>query len=149
MNLSRLTLSVILLCWITIAFSQTYPVFIIVDEIAEDLDQLKSEFSNQSHVYFINGFTPNAIEQFATAAENLHIDELHIYAATKPGAIVFNSIAITPGSLVEVSTALKEWSGIVTNKVVIHSEVVFTEEEGILLKQRLEEITGLTFSTQN
>ncbi len=149
MNLSRLILSLILLCWITVAFSQEYPVFIIVDEIAEELDQLKSEYSGQPHVYFINGFSPNAIEQFATAAENLHVGELHIYAATKPGAIVFNSIAITPGSLNEVSPALKEWSGVVSNKVVIHSEVVFTEEEGILLKQRLEEITGLPFSSQN
>lgn len=149
MNLSRLTLSVFLLCWITTAFTQTYPVFIIVDEIAEDLDQLKSEFSNQPNVYFINGFSPNAIEQFAGAAENLHIDELHIYAATKPGAIVFNSVAINPGSLPEVSPALKEWSGVVNNKVVIHSDVVFTGDEGILLKQGLEEITGLPFSSQN
>jgi hypothetical protein len=149
MNLSRLTLSAILMCWITVVFSQEYPVFIMVDEIAEELDQLKSEYNGQPHVYFINGFSPNAIEQFATAAENLHIGDLHIYAATKPGAIVFNSLAITPGSLPEVSPALKEWSRVVSNKVVIHSEVVFTEDEGILLKQRLEEITGLVFTTQN
>ncbi len=149
MNLTRLVLSVILLFSMASAYSQDYKSFIVIDEIAEDLDQLKSEFGNQPNVYFIKGFTPNAIEQFALAAENLHIEELHIYAATKPGAIVFNSIAITPGSLVEVSPALKEWSGVVTNKVVIHSEVVFTEDEGILLKQQLEEITGLLFSTQN
>jgi hypothetical protein len=149
MNLSRLALSVILLFSMASAFSQDYKSFIVIDEIAEDLDQLKSEFANQSNVYFIKGFTPNAIEQFSTASENLQIEELHIYAATKPGAIVFNSIAITSGSLIELTPALKEWSKVVSNKVVIHSEVVFTGDEGILLKQQLEEITGLIFSTQN
>jgi len=94
MRFPRLTLSVIFMCWIALGFSQEYPVFIIVDEIAEDLDQLKSEFSNQSNVYFINGFSPNAIEQIAGAAENLRIGELHIYAATKPG----NEIMVHPVS---------------------------------------------------
>ncbi len=149
MNLSRLTLSVILMLSMASAYSQTYPVFIVIDEITEDLDQLKSEYRDQAHVYFINGFEPNAIEQFAIATEKLQIEELHIYAATKPGAIVFNSIAITSGSLIELTPALKEWSKVVSNKVVIHSEVVFTGEEGTLLKQQLEEITGLIFSTQN
>ncbi len=149
MNLSRLTLSVILMLSMASAYSQTYPVFIVIDEITEDLDQLKSEYRDQPHVYFINGFEPNAIEQFAIATDKLQIGELHIYTATKPGAIVFNSIAITPSSLAEVTPALKEWSGVVSNKVVIHSEVVFTGDEGILLKQQLEEITGLIFTIEN
>ncbi len=149
MNLSRLALSFILLFSLASAYSQDYKTFIVIDEITEDLDQLKSEFANQANVYFIKGFTPNAIEQLSSASENLRIEELHIYAATKPGAIVFNSIAITSGSLIELTPALKEWSKVVSNKVVIHSEVVFTGEEGTLLKQQLEEITGLIFSTQN
>lgn len=148
MNLSRLTLLLILLCPMVNAFSQTNPVFIVIDEISEDIDQLTAEFENQANVYFTDGFSPNALEQFATAAMNLQIEELHIYTATKPGAIVFNSIAITSGSLDEVTPALKEWSKLVSNKVVIHSDVVFTGDEGSLLKQRLEEITGLTFATQ-
>lgn len=149
MNRSRLTFSFILLLSFASAFSQTYPVFIVIDEIAEDMDQLKSEFSNLPNAYFINGFTPNAIEQFAAASENMQIEELHVYAPTKPGAIVFNSMAITSRSLPELTPALKKWSRVVSSKVVIHSEVVFTGEEGILLKQQLEEITGLIFSTQN
>ena len=149
MNRSSLTLSFIFLFSMATVFSQNYPVFVVIDEIAEDLDQLKSEFGNQPNAFFINGFTPNAIEQFASATEKLQIEELHIYAATKPGAIVFNSIAITSASLTELTPALKEWSSVVSNKVVIHSDVVFTGDEGILLKQQLEEITDLLFSTQN
>lgn len=149
MNLTRLTLSVVLFLSLASAYSQDYPVFVIIDEIAEDIDQLKSEFGHQPYAYFTSGFSPNALEQFTATAGTLEIEELHIYTATKPGAIVFNSIAITPNSLEEVTPALKKWSKVVTGKVIIHSEVVFAEEEGILLKQRLEEITGLIFTSQN
>lgn len=149
MNLSRVTLFILFLCWITTAFAQSYPVFIIIDEIAEDLEQLTTEFENQSNVLFTSGFTPNAIEQFASTADKIQIEELHIYTATKPGAIVFNSYALTTNSIPEITPALKEWSRIVSHRVIIHSEVVFTEEEGRLLKQQLEEITGLVFSSSN
>ena len=148
MKPSRVVLSLLLLCWITTALTQSYPVFRVIDELAEDIDQLTAEFENQANVYFIRGFAPDALKQVPPAAENLEIEELHIYTATKPGAIVFNSISINVHSIQELTPALKEWSKIVQQRVVIHSEVVFTEEEGILLKNALEEITGLIFSSQ-
>ena len=80
---------------------------------------------------------------------NLQIEDLHIYVLTKPGAIVFNSIAVTPNNVNDLSADLKTWSKNVSNQVVIHSEVVFAGDEGILLKQSLEDITGLIFTTQN
>ena len=77
------------------------------------------------------------------------IENLHIYAPTKPGAIVFSSIAITSYDVEEAAEELKALSNFVGNSVVIHSEVVFNGDEGQLLKQKLEEITGLLFTTQN
>jgi hypothetical protein len=40
-------------------------------------------------------------------------------------------------------------SNFVSNTVVIHSDHVFMGEEGQLLKQQLEEIAGLLFTSQN
>ena len=130
-------------------FSQTYSNFIVIDKIADNYAQLKSEFGGRENVYWTDGNTPNAIKQISVTASTLQIENLHIYVPTKPGAIVFNSIAITNQNLDELAEQLSEWSNLVTRKVVIHSEVVFTREEGILLKQRLEEITGLVFTMQN
>lgn len=79
----------------------------------------------------------------------MQIEELHIYVLTKPGAIVFNSIAITINNIDDWSTDLEALSEKVSNQVVIHSDVVFTGEEGIELKERLEGPTGLVFTAQN
>jgi hypothetical protein len=142
-------LVVILMSPAILAFSQTYSDFIVIDKIADNYAQLESEFSGQANVYWPDGSSPNAIEQISITASTLQIENLHIYAPTKPGAIVFNSIAITTRNLDELAEQLSVWSNLVTHQVVIHSEVVFTGDDGILLKQRLEEITGLVFTMQN
>jgi hypothetical protein len=142
-----LTLIAILLIPAVNAFAQSDSDFIVIDEIADDITSLISEFGDQSNVFVTEGFSPNALVQIANSIVQLQIEDLHIYALTKPGAIVFNSIAVTPDNEDEWSSDLKDWGRNVTNKVVIHSEVVFTGEEGSLLKQRLETITGLVFTT--
>jgi hypothetical protein len=149
MKKPALTLTTILLCTVFNAYSQSITEFIIIDEIADNAEQLISEHSNQSNVYVTDGTTPNALGQIYNSVENLQIENLHIHVLTKPGAIVFNSIAITADNIDDWATELKAWSEVVTNKVVIHSEVVFTGAEGSLLKERLEEETGLLFTTQN
>lgn len=149
MKKSKLALISILLATVFNAYSQSNSEFIIIDEIADNAEQLVSEFSNQSNVYVTDGITPNALGQIHHSVENLQIDDLHIYVLTKPGAIVFNSISITVGNINDWSTDLKALSRVVKNKVVIHSEVVFSGEDGILLKDHLEDLTGLIFTTQN
>ena len=149
MKKSKLTLVSILMFAVLYAYSQPISEFIIIDEIAENAEQLKSAYADQSNVYFTNGISPNALGQISGATENLQIEDLHIYVLTKPGAIVFNSIAVTLNNMEDWSADLKALSGKVTNRVVLHSEHVFSGEEGLLLKKRLEEITGLAFTTQN
>lgn len=149
MKKSKLTLVSILMFTVLYAYSQPFSEFIIIDEIAENAEQLKSEYGDQSNVYFTHGISPNALGQISNVIENLQIEDLHIYVLTKPGAIVFNSIAVTLNNLDDWSMEMKALSGKVTNKVVLHSELVFSGEEGLLLKERLEEITGLVFTTQN
>jgi len=148
MKISRTLFAIFLLCPFVSSFSQSYKDFFVIDEIAENITELHSEFGNQHNVYWTDGTIVNAVEQISIAASGLQIENLHIYAPTKPGALVFNSIAITPDNVDEIAELLRTWSNVVTNQVVIHSEVVFTGDEGTLLKQRLEEITGLTFTTQ-
>lgn len=149
MKTSRILFAIILLCPIISTFSQSYTDFFVIDEITKNHSQLQAEFDNRSNVYWTDGTTVNAVEQISNAARGLQIENLHIYAPTKPGALVFNSMAITSYNVDELADLLRTWSNVVTKQVVIHSEVVFTGDEGTLLKQRLEEITGLVFTTQN
>ena len=149
MKISKIIFAIILLCPALSVFSQVVSDFIVIDEIADNMTQLKAEFKDQPNVYWTDGTTINALRQIAIASEGKQIENLHIYVPTKPGAIVFSSIAITSYDVEEVAEELKALSNFVGNSVVIHSEGVFNGEEGQLLKQKLEEITGLLFTTQN
>ncbi len=145
----KLTLIAILLITVVHAFSQSNTEFFIIDEIADNAEQLISEFGNHSNVYVTDGISPNALGQVSNAIGSLQIDDLHIYVLTKPGAIIFNSIAVTMNNFNDWSPHLTSLNKYVANKVIIHSEIVFSGEEGTLLKEKLEEITGLVFTTQN
>ena len=142
------------LCFILIIspgnlFSQSDKDLIIIDEIADDYTQLLAQYDNHPNVYVTDGNTPDALRQITEQLVNLRIEDLHIYVPTKPGAIVFSSIALTSENLEELPFDLTDWTKVISGKVVIHSDVVFTGEDGQLLKQQLEARTGLAFISQN
>jgi len=149
MKLSKIIFLIVFMCPVVQALSQSYTDYIVIDEFVENISDLQTEFANQANVYWIEETSSSAIEQISKAAENLQIQNLHIYVSTKPGAIVFSSIAITGKNIDDLAVQLSAWSRAVSDQVLIHSEVVFSGEEGNLLKQRLEEITGVVFTTQN
>jgi len=130
-------------------FSQSNQDIILIDEIADDITELLAEFGNQLNVYVTDANTPDALAQITEELVNLRIRDLHIYVPTKPGAIVFSSIAITSENVDELPFDLTDWTKVISGKVVIHSDVVFTGEEGILLKQQLESNSGVAFISQN
>ncbi|MFO7670409.1 MAG: DUF4347 domain-containing protein [Bacteroidales bacterium] len=148
MNVSKPTLFFILILSAGHLFSQSNQDLIIIDEIADDITELLAEFGNQPNVYVTDANTPDALAQITEQLVNLRIADLHIYVPTKPGAIVFSSIAITTENIDELPFDLTDWTKVISGKVVIHSDVVFTGEEGILLKQQLESKSGLVFISQ-
>lgn len=129
------------------AFSQNATDFIIIDEIAGNYQELVKQFEGQNNVYATEGIKKNAIEQISEEIKNSNSENLYIYVPTKPGAIVFSSIAITTQNVDEFTEELKKWKNNISMQVIINSSVVFNGEDGTLLKQRLERITGLVFTT--
>ncbi len=131
------------------AFSQKQSNFIILDQIAENNLMLEKQFIEQKSVFYkTDGIESNAIKQISKVIQTVNVNVLEIYVPTKPGAIVFSSIAILPQNVDEFASELRTWKSHVSKEVIIHSQVVFNGEDGALLKQRLEEITDLIFNTQ-
>jgi len=149
MKVSRLALLIILICSSGHLFSQSLEDIILIDDIADDITELLAEFGDQPNVYVIDANTPDDLSQIADQLVDLRIQDLHIHVPTKPGAIVFSSIVITPESVDELPLDLTDWTVVIAGKVVIHSDVVFTGEEGLNLQQQLENKTGLVFVSQN
>ena len=130
-------------------FSQESKDFYVIDEGIGEMEFFDPPLLKESNVYEIRGFTPNALKQISTALSGMEIQDLHILVLTKPGAIIFNNLSVTPGNMDEWSTVIRGWARSVQHKVVIHSDVVFTTEEGGRLKQSLEEISQLEFIMQS
>ncbi|MGB1031438.1 MAG: DUF4347 domain-containing protein [Flavobacteriales bacterium] len=130
------------------ATSQNTSDFIVIDEIADHVSISENQMLEQTNVFHTNGIKLGAIKQISIALENAEVEVLHIYVSTKPGALVFNSQSVTSDRVVECAEELRQWRSSVSQEVVIHSNVVFSGQEGELLKQKLEEFTGLTFTAK-
>ena len=139
----------IALCFVGInAFTQTHSAFVIIDQIVENIPELEKQFTEQKQVFYkTDGIKPNALKQISTIINTIKVDALEIFVPTKPGAIVFSSIAITSKNVNEYAEELRTWNQHISNQVIINSNVVFDGKDGVLLKQQLENITGLSFST--
>lgn len=129
--------------------SQDIRDYLILDEGVEEVLELPSGIFPQSDVYRISGFTPNAVVQISSALEGKQVRDLQLIVLTKPGALVFNNMSVTPDNIGDWSAAILEWKKSVGNQVVIYSDAVFTGEEGMELKRKLEEVSGLEFAMQN
>jgi hypothetical protein len=57
----------------------------------------------------------------------------------------FGSLNITNFNIMDYSKHFIGWKQVVKGRVIIHSNVVFSDANGIELKKKLEELTGLPF----
>jgi hypothetical protein len=80
------------------------------------------------------------------AGEN--INNLHLYLSAKAGEIDFGKLIITVDNAVDYTDQLKNLKQFVRGRVIVHNNLVFSEEKGMLLKQKLQDISGLPFETR-
>jgi hypothetical protein len=120
--------------------------YIVVDQSAPNLEQLKTQYIGQAKVYFNDSAKPAPYIITMMLYSNTAVD-LHLFVATQPGSINFSSVKITSGNAGEFAQYFKDWKSRVSGKVIIHSTDVFTTAAGLSLKTKLTELTGLDFIT--
>lgn len=149
MKISKLALFIIVISAAGQLFSQSNEDIIIIDDIADDITELLATYANHPRVYVTDSDTPEELRQLSDQLVDLRIEDLHIYTPTKPGAIVFSAMVLSPGNLDILPFDLTDWTTVISGKVIIHSDLVFTGDQGQLLKEELESRTGLEFISQN
>jgi hypothetical protein len=122
--------------------------FIVLDYSCPNGEQLKAQYKGQTNAIIVTASSVLAPGQITTALTGKKVNDLHIFVWSKPGSMVFTSIALTPENIQEYASVLETWKLHVTGKVIIHSSDVFTTERGSDLKSKLEQSTGLTFIMQ-
>jgi len=148
---SKLLLLSLCLCGFLNTYSQVGQDYFFLDEGIEEIEPFNALIPQveSSRIFRIDGFSPSAVKQISAQLDGLHVRELRLFVLTKPGAMVFNSQSVATENENEWSSDMEAWGASTIQRVVIYSNDVFSGKEGILLKQRLESVTGLEFSTQS
>jgi hypothetical protein len=120
--------------------------YVVVDQSAPELGQIKTQYFGQVKVYFNDNAKPAPYIIMMMLYNNTAVD-LHLFVATQPGELEFNSVTITAGNAGGFTQFFKEWKSRVSGKVVIHSTNVFSTPAGKALENQLEALTGLDFIT--
>lgn len=128
--------------------SQTTEDFIIIDEITENFDFIENQLAGQSNVYITKGESITELKQISKQLENRTVKNLHIYATSKPGILIFNHNQINIRNIDTYKKELSSWNKYISGKVIFHTSNIFTGLDGILLKHKLESITGLIFNAK-
>lgn len=123
--------------------------FAIVGTVENDLNlrQIEMRYQKLGNAYFILESNDNAIVQIGNALkQKVQVQELHLFLRTSPNQLIFNSSTIiTSENISDYAAAFSGWKQYVSERVVIFSKTVFSSPEGLLLKNKLEKLTGLEF----
>jgi hypothetical protein len=88
-----------------------------------------------------------ASNQISNAMDGRMVSNLHLYVTTEPGSIVFCNMTLTSENLKDYALNLLQMASCVSDKIIVHSTNVFTTEQGIDFKNKLEQLTGLSVTS--
>lgn len=118
--------------------------FLIFESNYSELPNYEKSLKGTENVFFNTTQSP-VFTLVNSILKEKGINNLHLYLDTKPGELYFGSTKITNFNIMDYSEHFIGWKHLVKGRVIIHSNVVFSGDNGIELKQKLEEITGLPF----
>ena len=142
--MKRLTVLIFSLLVCMGVFSQN---FAVIDGTYQNVGQAKSRYYSQQ-TYLVKDNQVMADNQIASALNGKNISNLHLFVSTEPGSIVFCNMIINAENMKEHAFTILQLASNVSNNIIIHSSNVFSTELGIDFQNKLEQLTGLTFTAQ-
>lgn len=142
--MKKLTVLIFSLMLCTGVFSQN---FAVIDDSYQNVPQARARYYSQQ-TYLVKDNQVNAANQIATAINGKSISKLHLFVSTEPGSIVFSNMTLNTDNLKEYAFTILQLASNVSESIVIHSSNVFTTDEGIDFKTKLEQLTGLQCMVQ-
>jgi hypothetical protein len=122
--------------------------FVVIDKSCPDSPQLTAQYKGQTNLLVLALTTVMPPNQIATALAGTNVTDLHIFVMGKPGSMVFGNLALNSANIGEYAAPLGTWAARISGKVVIHNDDVFLGTEGLQLKAKFEQLTGLTIIVQ-
>lgn len=121
--------------------------FAIIDASYPNAAQAKARYNSQQ-TYLVKDTQVGAPSQISKALEGKQVTNLHIFVSTEPGSMDFCNLDLNAGNLKEEALTILQLASHVSDSIVIHSQDIFSTEEGIAFKTQLEQLTGLNIVVQ-
>jgi len=148
LNMKRIIFLVVLAFGLVVQLKAQNPAvdYLVIDPTSPNLAQLQAQYNGNPSVFFNEN--PKAAPYVIPSIMADHPSaDLHLFVATQPGSLMFNSITITVANAADYASSFALWKNNISGNVVVHSSDVFTTSSGEALKTKLEQLTNLTFTT--
>lgn len=123
------------------------PDYLVVESNYPGRAEFENSVKGSKNIYFNKSEMP-VLYQLDSLLTGANVNNLHLYLTARSGEIDFGKFIITPENVSDYSEQLIDLKRLVSGRVIIHNNLVFSEEKGKLLKQKLQEISGLSFETR-
>lgn len=121
--------------------------FAVIDATFPNAGQARARYSSQQ-TYVVKDSNVGATDQISKALEGRMVSNLHLFVSTEPGSLNFCNLNLNVENLKEEALTILQLASHVTNSITIHSQNVFSTEDGMEFKTQLEQLTGLSIQLQ-
>lgn len=122
------------------ASGQTAKLIIVDPLVSQELNKIRSSHPDGRVV--VLPATGNPLSAIAAEMKAGAYSEVHIYALTKPGSIIFDEMSVIASETGKYESLFREWKDLSASSVTIHSGVLTSVPEGITIVNRIAEYTG-------
>jgi hypothetical protein len=107
---------------------------LVYDQLYPNYVELSAQKGETDDVLIIP-LSGNPLDYISESLNGKGFDEVHIYALSKPNALVFNALAFTANNINVYGQNLEKWKENLkpSTKIIIHSDVLDGDNDGVQL----------------
>jgi len=122
------------------ATGQTTKLIVVDPLVSQELNNIRASHPDGRVV--VLPASGNPLSAITAELKAVTYSEVHIYALTKPGAIVFDEMSIIASEIGNFEGLFREWKSLPGSSVTIHSDVLTSIPEGITIVNTIAGFTG-------
>lgn len=122
------------------ASGQTAKLIIVDPLVSQELNSIRASHPDGRVVMLPADGNP--LSAIAAELKAGTYSEVHIYALTKPGSIIFDEMSVIASEIGNYESLFREWKNLSASSVTIHSDVLTSVPEGNTIVNTIAEYTG-------
>lgn len=144
-------LSVLFVCSLsaTTAKGQSPKIYIIDKLVANSIENIDGATSFDKIFHLPDAGNPLSL--IVNELKTNSYSEVHLLLLTKPGSLIFDELTILADNIDDYASLFVEWKDYLSPdaRIIIHSDTLTSVPDGLILIERISELTGAFVTVQN